>query len=238
MWTPIRIVFFCVSYAVVSNAKPILADDVETTSPPLNFTFDIDYFTDYSNVFVECDADHNGKLTFNEFKKNYVDEIVARNKEYFRRIDTNGDGFATQEEIDAYSANIEYEETARILQMYDEYFDGNQDGKLQADEFLRYSQDECSFRQNKEENGIVEDGWYTNFTEYFSKWDKDGDQSWNAEEMNAWNKETITDVYLSTICKSIQLLSASNSFWLGDSTASPSSAEAPDEEQESNEIAT
>uniref|UniRef100_A0A914WHL6 EF-hand domain-containing protein n=1 Tax=Plectus sambesii TaxID=2011161 RepID=A0A914WHL6_9BILA len=227
MWTLIRVVFFCVSYAVFSNAKPILADDVETTSSLLNFTFDIEYFTDYSNVFVECDADHNGKLTFNEFKKNYVDEIVARNKEYFRRIDTNGDGFATQEEINAYSANIEYEETAHILQMYDEYFEGNQDGKLQADEFLHYTQEECFLQDYYDDDEVAEDGWYTNFTEYFSKWDKDGDQSWNAEEMDAWNRETITDVYLSTICKSIEVLPPPNHFWLEDSTAS---TEAPDGE--------
>uniref|UniRef100_A0A914X3H3 Calmodulin n=1 Tax=Plectus sambesii TaxID=2011161 RepID=A0A914X3H3_9BILA len=120
---------------------------------------------------------------------------------------------------------------------YDKYFGGNKDGNLQADEFLRYTQEECLYQNYYEDREVAEDGSYTNITEYFLKWDKDGDQSWNAEEMDAWNEETVADVYLSMFCNSIEMptTDSDSGVWgIGSSSAAPDMSEEQVQEQDTN----
>uniref|UniRef100_A0A914X685 EF-hand domain-containing protein n=1 Tax=Plectus sambesii TaxID=2011161 RepID=A0A914X685_9BILA len=216
---------------------PIIEDEVETSTPSFasDFLFDFDSM-DYSKIVVESDANHDGKLSFDEFTAKSVDDIVAWKKEIFQKLDSNGNGVATQEEIDAYRKTLEYSETASYLLSYDRFY-GNGDGNLQADEFLLYTQEECFFRSRYGDGESAEDGSYTNFNEYFSKWDKDGDQSWNAEEMDAWNKETLTDDYLLMICNSIELptTDSDSGVWgIGSSSAAPDMSEEQVQEQDTN----
>uniref|UniRef100_A0A914XIV0 EF-hand domain-containing protein n=1 Tax=Plectus sambesii TaxID=2011161 RepID=A0A914XIV0_9BILA len=182
MWTSILTALYCVLYAVISDAKQIIVDDVETSTS----SFDSDFLpfydpTDYSKKLVESDANHDGKLTFDEFVKKPIDDIVAEKNVIFQKIDSNGNGLATQTEVDDYSASLKAAYIAYRLSTYDKYLDGNKDNKLQVEEFLRYTPIECYDRDYSGDGEIAEDGLYISLPEYFSKWDKDGDQSWNAE---------------------------------------------------------